>query len=854
MCEGGWIPTFGGVSGVTGPGAVSTRCALVHDDGSGPALYVGGRFTWANGVEVNGIARWDGTAWSAVGSGLAGTVRALTVYDDGLGAGPLLYAGGEFTKTGDGTVVNNIARWDGALWQPVGPGFALPVNALVGYEDPVFGRRLYAGGEFQFLGDGFGPFFQIARWDGSVWSGLGPFGEQGCCGLSGGPVHDLAVFDDGSGIGPLLYVAGTFQGAFNLPFQIQQAKGLARFDGANWSDAGANFTWFPTINTGSVYAIKVVDGTQTEEAALYVAGGFRYIDESPGERVARWTLKDGWVAIGTGIGGTDDTVHAIEVFDEGFGSGPQVFVGGSFEVAEGGTVDRLARWTGSGWQTVGGGPDEIVQGLGSVELQGGTPQLIVMGSFNSAGPLPASRIAAWDGESWSTLGAGLSDGVRTLSFFDDGGPDGPALYAGGAFTHFGSEAVGRLARWDGERWHEVGSPNSTVLSLVPVDDPECGDASLLVAGSFTTIGDLPAKRVARFDGSTWSTFGSGLDQNGTAGIVYTLALFDDGLGVGACDAPALAAEHEVGGRPGGPSLYAGGIFNNSNGTVVNRIARWDGTQWHPVGGGITSTSTSMVVYTMVSFDDGSGPALYVGGNFSSVGPSPGIPGTIGIARWDGTAWSSVGGGLSNGDVRALAVFDDGTGPALYVGGTFTSAGGQTLNRIARWDGAQWTPLLVGANNGVNAAVYGLAVSNDDGAPSLYAVGEFTSTGVGGTSILRVGKWNGVQWSSLAPGFPGGQSQVVSTAIIRTNDAGDRSVYIGGTFQRSPAGDARISLWRECAPMPPHVFGDLNGDGVVDGADLGILLNQWGKRGLGDLDGSGVVDAADLGLLLAAWGI
>lgn len=47
--------------------------------------------------------------------------------------------------------------------------------------------------------------------------------------------------------------------------------------------------------------------------------------------------------------------------------------------------------------------------------------------------------------------------------------------------------------------------------------------------------------------------------------------------------------------------------------------------------------------------------------------------------------------------------------------------------------------------------------------------------------------------------------------------------------------------------------DLNGDGDVDGADLGVLLSNWGTGGAGDLDGSGAVDGADLGQLLAEWG-
>ena len=46
--------------------------------------------------------------------------------------------------------------------------------------------------------------------------------------------------------------------------------------------------------------------------------------------------------------------------------------------------------------------------------------------------------------------------------------------------------------------------------------------------------------------------------------------------------------------------------------------------------------------------------------------------------------------------------------------------------------------------------------------------------------------------------------------------------------------------------------DLNGNRVVDGADLGMLLASWGTATY-DLNGDGVVDGADLGIMLAAWG-
>lgn len=51
---------------------------------------------------------------------------------------------------------------------------------------------------------------------------------------------------------------------------------------------------------------------------------------------------------------------------------------------------------------------------------------------------------------------------------------------------------------------------------------------------------------------------------------------------------------------------------------------------------------------------------------------------------------------------------------------------------------------------------------------------------------------------------------------------------------------------------PSVFGDLTGDGVVNGADLAELLGQWGSSGSADLDGQGTVEGADLALLLGAW--
>jgi hypothetical protein len=68
-----------------------------------------------------------------------------------------------------------------------------------------------------------------------------------------------------------------------------------------------------------------------------------------------------------------------------------------------------------------------------------------------------------------------------------------------------------------------------------------------------------------------------------------------------------------------------------------------------------------------------------------------------IAKWDGTQWSALGSGTNGPSVTSLTVFDDGNGPALYAGGTFTTAGGVPANGIAKWNGSEWSTVGDGVN-------------------------------------------------------------------------------------------------------------------------------------------------------------
>ena len=88
----------------------------------------------AGGESANRIARWNGSSWSELGSGMNDWVHALTVYNG------QLIAGGQFTTAG-GETVNRIARWDGESWSALGSGMNDSVHSLI-----IYNGDLIAGG------------------------------------------------------------------------------------------------------------------------------------------------------------------------------------------------------------------------------------------------------------------------------------------------------------------------------------------------------------------------------------------------------------------------------------------------------------------------------------------------------------------------------------------------------------------------------------------------------------------------------------------------------------------------------------------------------------------------------------
>lgn len=121
----------------------------------GDDFYVGGWFDWATNpdgtvVKAERIAKWDGTTWSALGTGVSGTIIPSVYTIENIDG--QIYAGGNFLAAGKASS-RYVARWDGKEWHPLAVG----VNDRV-YKLAAQGQYLYLGGMFTRAG-GLGTYF-----------------------------------------------------------------------------------------------------------------------------------------------------------------------------------------------------------------------------------------------------------------------------------------------------------------------------------------------------------------------------------------------------------------------------------------------------------------------------------------------------------------------------------------------------------------------------------------------------------------------------------------------------------------------------------------------------------------------
>ena len=341
---------------------------------------------------------------------------------------------------------------------------------------------------------------------------------------------------------------------------------------------------------------------------------------------------------------------------------------------------------------------------------------------------------------------------------------GSDVYVGGLFADLaGIAEADRIAKWDGSAWSALGggAQNTVFAIAVSGSDVYVGGLFTSVYSSGTTEVD-GTLRIAKWNGSAWSALGGGAQS----------------------DVRALAVS--------GSDVYVGGLFSSvySSGTTTvagtSRIAKWDGSAWSALGGGAAYTVYALAV---------SGSDVYVGGDFTSVyssGTTP-VDGTLRIAKWNGSAWSALGGGASS-VVLALAV----NGSDVYAGGLFSSVFSSDTtpvagtSRIAKWDGSTWSAL----GGGASGTVLALAVNGSD----VYVGGSFTNL-AGIAEADRIAKWDGSAWSALGGGVNGSVNTLIlgnaepapgtvrgrgDAPAARAVQAAVPALYMGGDF--TAAGD------------------------------------------------------------------
>ena len=224
-------------------------------------LYVGSDFDEINNVQTQGIARYNGTNWELVDSGMLnccgnGENWALYVWNN------KLYAGGFFYQAGD-SLANNIASWNDTTWAPLGSGTdtrsGFYNNGYI-YGIGAYNNYLYVGGKFDSAGGV--ATNNIARWNGLKWDSVG------------GGTNNLP----------------SLSGAYGLPFSFQTYNSNLYIGGE--LDSAGILKWNDTlfscpdlgVHYGGVFAIDTFQGI------LYIGGSFDSAGNSLINNIARWTL------------------------------------------------------------------------------------------------------------------------------------------------------------------------------------------------------------------------------------------------------------------------------------------------------------------------------------------------------------------------------------------------------------------------------------------------------------------------------------------------------------------------------------------------------------------------------------
>jgi hypothetical protein len=617
-------------------------------------VIVAGALSSAGGQSVSNIARWDGTSWSSLGTGVNGVyIRCLHVHNNEL------YAGGPFTVAG-GVTSHGVARWNGSAWAAVGPNITLlDVASMASWNG-----ELVVGGPFTTSGGA--PSRGAMRWNGSSWLPM----STGLVGavmdlqpFNGGLVAAVNVSSNGSAFlstwnGSSWSSTSSFAGTTFEDLDVYLSSLMV----AGESPSGGLFRWsgvsLDPLGTGIPSTVMAMTIWQNE---LVAGGTFTEAAGRRSNRLARWNGYD-WGPFGWG---TAAAVYTMAPFRG------RMVAGGDFHqsTANGSAVHRLVTWNGADMVALGNGADGLVRALKSFKYSGpvGSDELVAGGAFLHMDGVAVNRIArrtegfvVFPPPAWEPMGAGFNNMVLAIERHSD------RTYAGGTFTASSATTVNRIARWNEttDLWEAMGTGmNGTVFAL------RSYGGFLYAGGSFTTAGGVSTGGLARWNGTSWSAVGGAF-----TGTVYALEVHDNKLVIGGIFAgfggsPNLAQYDGVsystlgiGGAAtavntlcsNGSRLYAAGPFTTIGGVAADYVAYWDGSGWHEPHFALNAS-----VYTLAKLNN----EVHAGGLLTALGwsgaPSP---------RWARFSETGVPWFQQNPSSRSVEAGTSTSFTALPVGG------------------------------------------------------------------------------------------------------------------------------------------------------------------------------------------
>lgn len=742
QCQPQWQPGLG----LPATDGTVAACEAWDPDGAGPMVrraVFGGTFTLAGSLVCPGLVLVDtlSGALTTVPTGMVDQVTDLAIGP----ANELLVAGSRPLGSGREHVV---ARWSGTAWTQLGPAFDAPVLVLC----TLGSGEVAAGGSFQTIGGA--AVACLAKWNGTAWSALGG-------GVTGPAARvETLVLDSGSTV----VVGGRFTAAGPLA-----TNNIAAWDGSAWSAFGAGLA-------SEVTSVAVVP-----QGGLYAAG--------PGMAVPRvwqfgnWSTLPGLQAPSSGV----QEVTELAVVAYPFGA-PNLLVMGRFSLPQLPDVNVAFSDLNGSWFNYYGG----LQLAPSVT---GAPRFDVL-AFDFDNLFLAGdfiRLAGRDGAAgyrsppvygWRGIGNGIGRAVEAVGTLANGD-----LLIGGTFASIGDDPIAGLAHRDGSAWRPLGGGIGSAaigLDAAVFATANAPDGSTILGGQFSSVGSpvvpaggVQAYNIARFDGASWSGFGTGLPVTGvvrsllprSGGVVFVGSEAGLARWNGSSWSVLTGVAAGLGGQVmtlaalGNGDIVVGGYLQQIPGGATPGVVRWTGSAFQPLGAGLGSVlpGTSFAVFGSCVRPDGT---LFVTGQ---AGFAPFV------ARWNGTTWSLLP-SPSSGEVLAAGVLPDGD---VVVGGQFAAIGGVPAMSLARWNGQTWSPLGSGAQrlDGSPGTVLSLAWSR---------AGELL---VGG-SFDRAGGQLAVNFARLQPSCP---ATVVPFGLGCAGSGGldvltaDNQPWLGATFRSTATG-------------------------------------------------------------------